>query len=142
MRNLLVFSLVALCAVLVSSQSAMAGGGGKAKGTDGKITFTNVDNESVYVYVRGPKDAVPATIGALKAKSILLNAGAEGSAEDLKNGDYQVFVAAAADFTNIDDGDLLSDHANLQPDNPTVVSVKGGKETKANVTATTVVVIP
>lgn len=108
MRNLLVFSLVALCAVLVSSETAMAGGGGNGGGNGGKgggkdtakasITFTNVDQFSaVRVYLRAPGEELPNVIEALLAKSVLLNAnGGTHTTAKLKAGTYQAYAVDAA----------------------------------------------
>lgn len=110
MRNLLVFSLVALCAVLVSSESAMAGGGGGGNGGGGKgggkaqahatITFHNQDAfDDVRIYVQAPGEVFPGTVGELLPKTIVANALSPVETDKLKAGNYQVYAIAAGYFT-------------------------------------------
>lgn len=137
MRNLLVFSLVALCAVLVSSESAMAGGGGNSGGGKGggkgtakaAINFTNVDlANDVQIYVRGPGKPFPTNIDTLRAELLLANKnGGKASTGKIFAGDYRVYVADAAMLAAVPAGTPITEadfyaHGGTPP---TTITLKG-----------------
>lgn len=136
MRNLLVFSLVALCAALLSSESAMAGGNGGGGGKGGgkaqakaSINFTNVDlANDVQIYVRGPGEPFPSNIDTLRGKLLLANkAGGMASTGKLARGGYLVYVASAAQLAQIPAGQPITeaDYFNMGGSQPKKIELSG-----------------
>lgn len=100
MKNLIVFGLVAACAVLMSAESVLAvGGGGGKQANSARMVFNSTvpaGGIGLAVYVRAPGEAIPSTLGALRSKLIYLNPGETRQTKKLKNGSYQIFLVNSA----------------------------------------------
>lgn len=101
MKNFIVCGLVAICAVVMTGDEALAtgGGGGKTK-SRARVVFRNTEpaaGEGIAVWVRPVGTALPATLGQLRSQLIFAGPGETRSTNQLKNGAYEVSSVLARD---------------------------------------------
>ena len=98
MKNFVLFGLVAICTVAMSSESAMAVGGGKTS-KKARLSFKNVEpvnGAGLAVYVRAPGAPIPRTLGALRKQLIYIAPGETRKTGRLKNGKYELYAVNVA----------------------------------------------
>lgn len=109
-------TVVAACAVLISSSDALAGGPSGKTSSRARVVLTNTEATAgigIAAWVRPVGTPLPATLGAFRSKLIFLGPGETRRTSRLKNGNYQVSIVNAADTAGPDNTAITV--ANLPP---------------------------
>lgn len=105
MKNILMIACAAVCAILVSGNTAHAiggGGGGGKVARSAKVVMTNTEpvagGISIAAWVRPVNTPLPRTLGALRSQLIFMGPGETRSTNNLRNGNYSITTVDVANL--------------------------------------------